>query len=200
MALILRIVLVALSILARGEIASARPELGELWAGPELYHRLARQNAMEHRVPYAIVDAVMSVESGYDPGARGDAGEVGLMQVLPSTATMLGYTGTVEGLADPETNIQYGTQYLADAWRLANGDICTTVMKYRAGHGETRFSQKSVSYCVRVRKKLLAAGYPVTGKVPKPTFGFAEIARGTGGIGKITKLPSGRVRASFPGL
>jgi soluble lytic murein transglycosylase-like protein len=171
----------------------------------DLYRRLARQHALENHVPFALVDAVMSVESGYNPDARGDAGEVGLMQVLPSTAEMLGYTGTLEGLADPATNVLYGAKYLGTAWRLGNGDICTTVMKYRAGHGETRFSEKSVAYCVGVRKRLLAAGYPVTGKVPKATFGMATISRGgrtklPKSVGKITTLPSGRVRASFPGI
>jgi soluble lytic murein transglycosylase-like protein len=185
--------------------ASARPQLAELYAGKELYHRLARQHALKNNVPFALVDAVMSVESGYNPHARGDAGEVGLMQVLPSTAEMLGYRGTLEGLSDPQTNVLYGANYLGTAWRLAKGDICTTVMKYRAGHGETRFSERSVAYCIGVRKRLLAAGYPVTGKVPTPTFGIADASRSgraklPKGVGKITKLPSGRVRASFPGM
>jgi soluble lytic murein transglycosylase-like protein len=167
----------------------ARPDLAELYSGQDLYRRLAQHRAIENGIPLAILDAVMNVESAYRPTAIGDAGEVGLMQVLPSTAAMLGYEGSLEFLATPEINIQYGAQYLAGAWRLAAGDICTTVMKYRAGHGETRFSQKSVNYCVRVREKLRAAGYPVTGKVPKATLGFAS----------VTKLRSGRVRASFPG-
>jgi hypothetical protein len=51
-------------------------------------------------------------------------------------------------------------------------------MKYRAGHGETRFSVKSVDYCKRVRDHLASVGFPVTGTVPKPTFGFSE---GSGG-------------------
>jgi soluble lytic murein transglycosylase-like protein len=186
-------------------MAYARPQLTELYSGKELYHRLARQHALENNVPFALVDAVMGVESDYNPDARGDAGEVGLMQVLPSTAEMLGYAGSLEGLSDPATNVLYGANYLGTAWRLAKGDICTAVMKYRAGHGETRFSEKSVAYCVGVRKRLLAAGYPVTGKVPKPTFGMADASRSgrakvPNGVGKITKLPSGRVRASFPGM
>ncbi len=45
-------------------------------------------------------------------------------------------------------------------------------MKYRAGHGETRFSQLSVRYCINVRQHLASIGYPVTGTVPEPTFGF----------------------------
>jgi soluble lytic murein transglycosylase-like protein len=185
-------------------MAYARPQLAELYSGKELYHRLAQQHALENNVPFALVAAVMSVESAYNPHARGEAGEVGLMQVLPSTAAMLGYTGTLDGLSDPVTNILYGSKYLGTAWRLAKGDICTTVMKYRAGHGETRFSEKSVAYCVGVRKRLLTAGYPVTGKVPKPTFGLAGVSKGgTSKMprgGKVTKLPSGRVRASFPGM
>jgi len=185
----LRFILVSVLLQASAGLALARPELSEIYSGRELYRRLAQQHAVENRIPFAIVDAVISVESGYKPDAIGDAGEVGLMQVLPSTATMLGYTGALEHLAAPATNIQYGTQYLAGAWRLADGDICTTVMKYRAGHGENRFSEKSVNYCVRVRAKLKASGYPVTGKVPKPTFGFAS----------ATKLPPGRVRVKFPG-
>jgi len=186
---VLRFIVVAAVLQGCTGLALARPELGDLYSGRELYRRLAQQHATENRIPFAIVDAVMSVESAYKPDAVGDAGEVGLMQVLPSTASMLGHTGGIEQLSVPATNIQYGTKYLAGAWHLADGDICTAVMKYRAGHGETRFSEKSVNYCLRVRAKLKAAGYPVTGNVPKPTFGFAG----------VTKLPSGRVRVKFPG-
>lgn len=201
---VLRIALIALIVQACTGTAPARPQLKELYSGMDLYRRLAGQHALENNVPFALVDAVMSVESGFNPNARGDAGEIGLMQVLPSTAEMLGYTGTLEGLADPATNLLYGAKYLGTAWRLANGDICTTVMKYRAGHGETRFSERSVAYCIGVRKRLVAVGYPVTGKVPKATFGLAVskggIVKLPRSVGKITKLPSGRVRASFPGM
>jgi soluble lytic murein transglycosylase-like protein len=181
--------LVALAMQAAAWPADARPDLHELYSGPDLYRRLAQHRAIENDVPFAIVDAVMGVESAYKPQAIGDAGEVGLMQVLPSTANMLGFQGSLTELAVPATNIQYGAQYLGEAWRLAGGDICATVMKYRAGHGETRFSEKSVNYCLRVRKRLRAMGYPVTGKVPKATFGFAS----------AIKLPPGRVRVRISG-
>jgi soluble lytic murein transglycosylase-like protein len=118
-----------------------------------------------------IAEAVMAVESGFNPAAVGGAGEIGLMQILPSTARMLGFAGTLSDLAVPETNIHYGVSYLAQAWRLAGGDLCTAVMKYRAGHGETRFSYLSVNYCLAVRGKLTARGFPVTGRVPVASFG-----------------------------
>lgn len=121
----------------------------------------------------------MGVESGYNAGAIGGVGEIGLMQVLPSTARMLGFTGTNADLSVPETNIHFGVTYLAQAWRLARGDLCTAVMKYRAGHGETRFSHLSVSYCLAVRSRLMARGFQVTGIVPVATFG--DPVRGGGG-------------------
>jgi hypothetical protein len=138
------------------------------------YQKIGRAEAQKNGIPFAIVDAVMRVESAYDPSARGDAGEVGLMQIMPPTAALMGFAGSLTELAKPEVNIAYGTQYLAEAWRLANKDICTTVMKYRAGHGESRFSARSVNYCQSVRAHLGLIGFPVTGEVPKPTFGFAE--------------------------
>lgn len=122
---------------------AASPPLAAHGAGVDEiagYRLIAASEARRTGVPQQIVDAVMRVESGYDPMASGDAGEIGLMQILPGTAAMLGFRGTIAELREPHTNIRFGTAYLAQAWRLAGGDLCTTVMKYRAGHGETRFS------------------------------------------------------------
>lgn len=130
-----------------------------------------RTQALKLGLPPQIADAVAEVESGYNSSAVGSAGEVGLMQVLPSTARMLGFAGTDAELALAENSIRYGVTYLARAWQLASRDICTTVMKYRAGHGETRFSVRSVDYCRRVRAVLASQGYPVTGELPEATFG-----------------------------
>lgn len=162
-------------------------------SGKTLYQNIGKAEAQRNKIPFAIVDAVMRVESAYNPRARGDVGEVGLMQILPATADMLGFKGPLSALAEPQTNIAYGTQYLAEAWRLANQDVCTTVMKYRAGHGETRFSVKSVEYCRRVRRHLVSIGFPVTGELPKPTFGFNQ----GGGSGSIRV--KGRIRVRLGG-
>lgn len=144
------------------------------------YRLLIEKEAARHALAPEIAEAVMGVESGYNAGAIGGVGEIGLMQILPSTARMLGFAGSLADLAVPETNIHYGVTYLARAWRLAGGDLCTTVMKYRAGHGETRFSILSVNYCLAVRSRLVARGFPVTGAVPIATFGEP----GRGGCGR----------------
>jgi soluble lytic murein transglycosylase-like protein len=140
------------------------------------YRALIEKEAGGAGLAPEIAEAVMAVESGYNPAAIGGVGEIGLMQILPSTARMLGFVGNNADLAVPATNIHYGVTYLARAWRLAGGDLCTAVMKYRAGHGETRFSFLSVNYCIAVRSKLAARGFRVTGTVPAATFGEAGSA------------------------
>jgi hypothetical protein len=149
--------------------------------GRARYRALIEKEAAPAGLPPEVAEAVMAVESGYNPDAIGGVGEIGLMQILPSTAAMLGFRGSLAELAVPETNIRYGVTYLAKAWRLAGGDLCTAAMKYRAGHGETRFSVLSVNYCLAVRSRLTARGFRVMGSVPVATFG--EPAR-SGGCGR----------------
>lgn len=144
----------------------------------KLYREIATREAKARGLPPEIADAVIKVESNYNPSARGKDGEYGLMQVMPPTARLLGHRGGDEELADPETNIKLGVRYLAEAYIRAKGDLCTALMKYRAGHGETRFSVLSVNYCVAARTHLASLGYEVKGTVPEPTFGFkADVMR-----------------------
>jgi len=160
-----------------GDQAAAKNEPPQHKPDARAYYRaLIEKEAARAGLSPEVAEAVMAVESSYNPATIGGVGEIGLMQLLPSTARMLGFTGTLAELAVPETNIHYGVTYLAQAWRLARGDLCTATMKYRAGHGETRFSYRSVNYCLAVRAKLFARGYPVTGSVPTPTFGLASIS------------------------
>jgi soluble lytic murein transglycosylase-like protein len=152
-------------------IGSKEPSSSLKLDGRANYRSLIETEARREGLALEIAEAVMGVESGYNPAAIGGAGEIGLMQILPSTARMLGFAGSNADLAVPATNVHYGVTYLAQAWRRAGGDLCTAVMKYRAGHGETRFSFLSVNYCLAVRSKLAARGFRVTGNVPVATFG-----------------------------
>lgn len=157
------------------------PVFGRDWrAGRAEYRQLIERESLSFGLPAALVDAVMAVESRYNPAVVGMDGEVGLMQVMLPTARMMGFAGAPSELATPAVNVHYGVQYLAGAWRRANGDLCTATMKYRAGHGETRFSYLSVEYCTRVRAHLAANGVVVTGSVPQPTFGRSSAGGGSG--------------------
>lgn len=155
-----------------GRIMKMGALFGRNWTpGRSAYKSLVEREASAFGIPEAFVDAVMAVESGYNPGAVGLDGEVGLMQVMLPTARMMGFSGSSVDLSAPEVNIHYGVKYLARAWQLASGDLCTAAMKYRAGHGETRFSFLSVDYCLRICNHLSARGVVVTGAVPQATFG-----------------------------
>ncbi|OAF02718.1 transglycosylase [Bradyrhizobium centrolobii] len=170
---------------------------GRDWrAGRAQYRQLIERESLAFGLPPALVDAVMAVESRYNSAVVGMDGEVGLMQVMLPTARMMGFTGTSAELAAPEVNVHYGVQYLAGAWRRAAGDLCTATMKYRAGHGETRFSFLSVEYCMRVRAHLAANGIAVTGSVPQPSFG-----RPSGGGGSVRgRVPLAISNVNFAAL
>ena len=128
---------------------------------------MVEQEVKKTGLPADIADAVVQVESNYNPRVIGGVGEVGLMQIRPQTAAMLGFRGSAEDLAKPEVNIHYGVTYLSKAWRLANGDLCRTLMKYRAGHGEEVMTARSVSYCRRAKVHLAELGSPLAeGTVP----------------------------------
>ncbi|SDJ00317.1 Transglycosylase SLT domain-containing protein [Bradyrhizobium sp. Rc2d] len=141
---------------------AAVPDGGtELGAGETPASRAAIRKIIEREIanthlPADIAEAVVFVESGYNPAVIGSVGEIGLMQVRPETTAMLGFRGSNAELAEPDINIHYGVIYLSQAWRLASGDLCRALMKYRAGHGEETMTPRSQVYCNRARNRLLA--------------------------------------------
>ena len=121
------------------------------------YKSIIERYASLNGIPVQLAHAVITVESNYKPNSRGKAGEVGLMQIKPATAKMMGYSGSVTGLFDPETNIRYGMKYLGKAQRLGDGTTCGTILKYNAGHGAKRMNPVSRDYCKKVTRHILEA-------------------------------------------
>ncbi len=161
--------------------------------GRSHYLSLVANEAVRRGLPVAVADAVATIESGYDPSAIGKVGEFGLMQVRPQTAAMLGFKGPKEALADPATNVRYGVEYLTGAWRLAGGDLCRALMKYRAGHGEERMSPLSVEYCRRARVHLASIGSPLAGLTaggPTPAEAPATRDAALAGAGAAGSAPT----------
>ncbi|HJS96950.1 MAG TPA: lytic transglycosylase domain-containing protein, partial [Solirubrobacteraceae bacterium] len=83
---------------------------------PLRYPEVIRQQAAEKHLDPALVAAVIYAETKFE--ARDSAvGAVGLMQVMPQTATFLAHrsgatTFTTADLANPQVNIAYGSYYL----------------------------------------------------------------------------------------
>ncbi|MDA9521607.1 murein transglycosylase [Bradyrhizobium sp. CCBAU 11434] len=134
--------------LGAGETVTSRAEIRKI-----IERETARTN-----LPADIAEAVVFVESGYNSAVVGSAGELGLMQLRLETAATLGFKGNAAELAEPDINIHYGVLHLSRAWRLAGGDLCRTLMKYRASHDEEEMTPRSQVYCNRARNRLLAMG------------------------------------------
>jgi soluble lytic murein transglycosylase-like protein len=111
---------------------------------------LVQRIAGESGVPFELADAVVRLESRYQPRVRNGA-NLGLTQINHRTAAAMGYSGPQGGLLDAETNLRFGLKYLAQAYRLAKGDLCGTILRYQAGHRAVRMTRSASLYCARVR-------------------------------------------------
>lgn len=120
------------------------------------YSAIVARYAASYGVPVSLANAVITIESNYRPNLVGGAGEIGLMQIKPATARMMGYNGSAKGLFDPDTNIKYGMKYLALAQNLGGGTTCGTILKYNAGHAATRMNPISAAYCSKVKVQMAA--------------------------------------------
>lgn len=114
------------------------------------YSALIARHAAANGVPFELADAVVRIESRYNPRAY-NAGALGLMQIKARTARGVGFRGPDSALFEPETNIRYGVRYLAQAYRLAGGDLCGTVMRYQSGHYARGMSAANRAYCSKAR-------------------------------------------------
>ena len=95
---------------------------------------LAADVARRHGLAPALVLAVASVESGFQPKAVSPKGAQGLMQLMPATAASLG----VSDAFDPETNLEGGSRYLAELINLYGGDLTKALAAYNAGPGAVK--------------------------------------------------------------
>lgn len=142
---------VVLAMLAPAEaVAVAVPVVSSAVAvGADSIRALIARHAAANGVPAPLADAVVKHESRYNPKAR-NGGNIGLTQISLPTARSLGYDGSAAGLVDANTNLTYGVRYLAQAWRLAGGDTCRTILKYQAGHRAETMTAAARTYCASV--------------------------------------------------
>lgn len=115
------------------------------WANENRYTDLIQDAAIRHGVPYPLVQAVIAVESQFNPGVQRaepaiqDA-SIGLMQILLGTARGQGYFGeagdpsALTGLFDPATNINAGTSYLAGVFAQVGWDAAAAASAYNGGY------------------------------------------------------------------
>jgi soluble lytic murein transglycosylase-like protein len=93
------------------------------------YHAHIVAAARTYQLEPALLHAVISAESGYNPLARSSKGARGLMQLMPATARRYG----VDNPLDPEQNIYGGAAYLHDLLALFGNDVRLALAAYNAG-------------------------------------------------------------------
>lgn len=128
-----------------------------------LIHRLAQQYSVDPR----LVQAIITVESNFDPHAVSRAGAQGLMQLMPDTAARY----RVEDPFDPHANIEGGVRYLRDLLRMFPSDLRHVLAAYNAGEGTVQQYggvppyPETRRYVERVLALYGAAPLPLQGKI-----------------------------------
>ncbi len=111
----------------RSLVAHQDPQLFR--ADPSAYDRLIQRVAAENKVDFALVKAVMHVESAFNPYAKSDKGALGLMQMLPETARRYG----VDDAYDPVQNVVAGVKHLKYLLVTFNQKHRLALAAYNAG-------------------------------------------------------------------
>jgi soluble lytic murein transglycosylase-like protein len=120
---------------------------------------LADAAAARYGLPPELVRSVMAAESGFQPLAVSPKGAIGLMQLMPGTAQVLGADPY-----DPAQNVDAGTRYLRDLLEKYNHGLRHALAAYNAGPAAVdRYNgvppyRETIDYIGRIEKKLRAAG------------------------------------------
>lgn len=107
------------------------------------YDSMIASHAAANGVPADLVHRVIVRESRYNPRAS-NKGNYGMMQIRLGTARALGYTGSAQGLLDPNTNLTYAVKYLAGAYRTAGGNHAQAMRYYSSGYYYAAKRQRSM--------------------------------------------------------
>jgi len=87
----------------------------------------------------ALVLAITRQESGFNPTIRSGAGARGMMQLMPTTASIvarrMGVSYSVRKLDDPDYNMQLGSSYLGQLVNQFSGSYVMAAAGYNAGPG-----------------------------------------------------------------
>ncbi len=106
---------------------------------------MIKRMAPGYGVPTWFALRIAKVESGYNPRARGAAGEYGVFQMKCATARLIGFRGNCRNLLNPSTNVQYGLKHLQLAVRSSRGNLKLAASKHNGGLGRKRLVRSYVN-------------------------------------------------------
>jgi len=121
---------------------SISPSLAEILF-PKPYIEKARQESFQYNLSPYLVLGLMRQESAFNKKVVSSARAIGLMQLLPTTATRVARSmGTKppdqNDLKKPEVNIQLGVKYLSGLLNDFEDNIIFALASYNAGPGKVK--------------------------------------------------------------
>lgn len=100
-------------------------------------------SAKKYRVSETFALRVAKIESGMKCGAVGRRGEVGPLQILPSTARSIGYKNIRQ--ASCQIKVDAGMKYLARCYHAAGGNWRRAAACHNAGEASLRWRRYPAS-------------------------------------------------------
>ncbi len=105
---------------------------------PQSLEPIIQEASRQHKLPPALIKAVIRVESNFDPAATSPKGAQGLMQLMPGTAADL----QVQDPYDLQENVMGGTRYLRHLLEKFGFRLPLALAAYNAGPNRVAKSQK----------------------------------------------------------
>jgi soluble lytic murein transglycosylase-like protein len=158
---------------------------------------LIQSVSREHGVDPKLVDALVRVESGYDPTAVSRRGAMGLMQLMPETAERL----DVNDPFDPELNIRGGVKEFSRLVDRYSGNLQLALAAYNAGESAVSKYRgippyhETRDYVSRILTLYTGRPYRLTGSYHSAVP--VRMVRDGNGSTLITNVKSSATRALF---
>lgn len=145
---------------------------------PPEYQQFYAEASKRTGIPVEVLQAKDRQESGFNPGATGAAGEIGIGQISPKTAVSPGFgmagVQNPDVLRDPRTNIDFGADYLKA--RAGNVDwhdpaqVAAALKTYNGG-GDPNYAANVMRYLPQTYA--MAAGQAQPAQAPPTAQGGA---------------------------
>ena len=173
---------------------------------PKAFSEHVSQFAEDYGVPESLAYSIIRAESSFYPSAVSPVGAVGLMQLMPATATFLhkgksGKIGTAQ-LTNPELNIDLGIRHIQELIKRYDGNLVLAIAAYNSGSTPVDRWRKSFP-ALKSDEFIENIPYPETREYVKKVLTSMEIYKSLYGLDKapgMGRIPSPDKKSASSGL